>query len=68
MRYPGLFTLFGWLIIFTSALLLLTPWQWHQAFAARVMPLVIRHMRVFALGAAALGVFILYGMSRVVVS
>jgi uncharacterized protein YjeT (DUF2065 family) len=68
MRYPSLFTLFGWLIVVSSALLLLTPWQWHQAFGARVMPLVIRHMRVFALGAAALGVFILYGMSRVVVS
>ena len=68
MRYPSLFTLFGWLIVVSSALLLLTPWQWHQAFGARVMPLVIRHMRVFALGAAALGVFILYGMSRVLVS
>ena len=70
MWYPVLFNfkLFGWLILASTVGLLLTPWQWHHKFGARVMPLVIRHMKLFALGASALGAFILYGVSRAVIS
>lgn len=66
MRYPELFKLFGWLIIVSTAGLLLIPWQWHNKFASVVMPPVFRHMRLLALGAFALGVFILYSVIRVV--
>ncbi len=62
MRYPELFALFGWLIIASTAVLLLIPWQWHNRFANLVMPPVFRRMRLFALGAFALGAFILYGV------
>jgi len=65
MRYPGLFKLFGWLIIVSTAALLLIPWQWHNKFGTLVMPPVFRRMRLFALGAFALGAFILYSASRV---
>jgi uncharacterized protein YjeT (DUF2065 family) len=68
MWHAELFKLLGWLIVVTAALLLLAPWQWHQKLGTRMIPLVIRHMRLFALGAAALGVFILYGVSRAVTS
>ena len=68
MWYPELFKLFGWLLVVTAAGLLLIPWQWHQQFGSWVMPPVIRRMRLFALGAAALGAFILYGVSRAVIS
>jgi hypothetical protein len=68
MWYPELFTVFGWLIVVTAVGLLLTPWQWHHKYGTWVMPLVIRHLRLFALGAFALGAFILYGVSRAVVS
>jgi len=61
MRYPELFRLFGWLIVVTTVVLLLMPWQWHQKFGSMAMPLVFRHMRLFALGAVALAAFILYG-------
>jgi len=67
MWYPVLFQWFGWLIVVSTMGLLLSPWQWHQKFAARVMPHVIRHMRVFGLGAAALGAFVLYGTSHAVI-
>ena len=43
-------------------------WQWHQRLGTRVMPLVIRHMRLFALGAFALGAFILWAVCRAVIS
>ena len=62
MRHPELFRLFGWLIVVSTVGLLLIPWQWHNRFAARVMPPVFRHMRWFAVGALALGVFISYSM------
>jgi hypothetical protein len=66
MWHAELFTLFGWLIVVTAAALLLTPWQWHHKLGVWMLPLVIRHMNLFALGAAALGAFILYGVSRAV--
>jgi hypothetical protein len=68
MWYPELFKLFGWLMVVTTVGLLLVPWRWHQEFGARVMPLMIRHMGWFALGASALGAFVLYGVSRAAIS
>ena len=65
MRYPELFKLFGWLIVVSTAGLLLIPWQWHNKFGTLVMPSVFRRMRLFALGACALGAFILYCVSHV---
>jgi uncharacterized protein YjeT (DUF2065 family) len=64
MWYPELFKLFGWLMVVTTVGLLLIPWQWHHKFGAQVMPPVMRQIRLFALGAFALGAFILYGVSR----
>jgi hypothetical protein len=64
MWYSELFKLFGWLIVITTVGLLLFPWRWHHKFGMRVMPLVFRHMRLFALGASALGAFVLYSVFR----
>lgn len=66
MWYPDLFKPFGWLLIVSSVALLLLPWRWHHEFAKLAIPLIIRHMKLFAVGAFALGIFIIYGLSRVV--
>jgi hypothetical protein len=66
MWHSELFKLFGWLIVVTAVALLLTPWQWHHKLGTWMIPLVIRHMKLFAIGASALGVLILYGVSRAV--
>ncbi len=66
MRYPEFFSLFGWVIVVSTTVLLLIPWQWHHKFSALVMPRVFRRMGLFALGAAALGALVLYSVSRVV--
>ena len=66
MWYPNLFSVFGWLVVVTTIGLLLIPWQWHHKLATLVMPSVIRRMRLFALGAAGLGAFVLYSLSRAV--
>lgn len=68
MRYPEVFKLFGWLIVVSTAALLLIPWRWHNKFGTVVMPPVFRCMRIFALGAFALGALILYSASRAVIS
>jgi hypothetical protein len=66
MWHPDLFTLFGWVIAVTAVALLLLPWKWHHEFGKRAIPSVVRHMKLFALGALALGMLVFYGVSRVV--
>jgi hypothetical protein len=66
MWYPHVFMLLGWMLAVTAAALLLLPWRWHHEFGKRAMPLVIGHMRLFAVGAFALGMLVFYGVSRVV--
>ena len=66
MWYSDLFKVFGWLIVVTAVALLLLPWRWHYELGKWVIPLVIRHMKLFALGAFALGILVFYGVSRVV--
>ncbi len=66
MWYTDLFRVFGWLVVVTSAGLLLIPWQWHHKFGTWAIPLAIRHLKFYAIGVSALGAFILYGVSRAV--
>ena len=61
-RFPGPFRVFGWLIIATASGLLLMPWQWHHQFGKWAIPLAIRHMKLYALGAFLLGASILYAV------
>ncbi len=68
MWYSELFKYFGWLIIVTSVGLLLIPWQWHHRFGEWAIPLVIRHLKLYAIGTSALGALILCGVSRAVLS
>ena len=60
MRFPDLFRVFGWLVVLTASGLLLIPWQWHHRFGGWAIPLAIRHIKLYALGAFMLGAFILY--------
>lgn len=64
MYYPKLVEVFGWIIVITTAGLLLIPWQWHHRFGQWAIPLAIRHLKLFALGSLLLGVLILIGASR----
>lgn len=54
--------LFGWIIVTTTVGLLLVPWRWHQKFARWVVPPVIRHMKLYSVGVAALAAFLLYSV------
>jgi len=64
MWYPQVFNVFGWILIVTSAVLLVLPWAWHREYARRTVPTVLRILWLFAIGSLALGVFVFYGLSR----
>ena len=66
MWFPGLFKLFGWLLVITAVGLLLLPWRWHHEFGKWAIPVAIRHLKLIAIGASALAAFIVYGASRAV--
>ena len=62
MWQPKVFFLFGWAIIVSSAMLVLLPWQLHHRFGTRVLPLLVRYMRPYAVCVLALGLLLLYGV------
>ena len=62
MWQPKVFWLVGWAIVLSSLVLILTPWQWHHRFGEEVRPMLIRHMKLFAVGLLAFGVLLIYGL------
>lgn len=62
MAFPDLFLAFGWVIVVTTIGLLVIPWRWHHKFARWAIPLVLRHIGFFAVGAALLGALVLFGV------
>jgi hypothetical protein len=62
MWQPNLFRFIGWAIVIPTIVLILTPWQWHHRFGARVLPLFIRYIRIYALGMVAFAVLLMFGV------
>ena len=54
LLYSGAFTIFGWMLVGTSAVLLLLPWKWHRLFAEKAVPPVLRYIAL--VGVVSLGV------------
>jgi hypothetical protein len=57
-----MFWLVGWAIVVSSVALMCVPWQWHHQFAERLLPIVVRHLRLCAVAPFAFGVLLLYGV------
>lgn len=62
MWQPKLFWFVGWAIVLSSLALILTPWQWHHRFGEKVRPMLIRRMKLYAVGLLAFGVLIVYAV------
>jgi hypothetical protein len=62
MWAPKVFWFVGWAIALTSLVLIITPWQWHHLFGEKIRPMLIRRMKVYAVGLLAFGVLILYAL------
>jgi hypothetical protein len=62
MWQPKLFWLIGWAVVVSSAALMCAPWRWHQRFAHRVLPTILRHLKLSAVGPFAFGALLLYAV------
>jgi hypothetical protein len=62
MWQPKVFWLVGWAIVVSSLTLIVAPWRWHHRFGERMRPMLIRNMKLFAVGVLAFGALLLYGL------
>jgi len=62
MWQPKMFWVVGWAVAVSSAVLLCVPWQWHHRLGERVLPLLHRHLRFYAVGSLIFGALLLYGV------
>jgi hypothetical protein len=62
MWQADMFQVIGWAIFVSSLVLILIPWQWHHRFGERVLPMLVRHIRLYALGSFLFGALLLYGV------
>jgi len=56
------FRIIGWLLVVSSVVLMLLPWQWHHRFGQKIMPRFIQLMWLYAIGSFAFGTIILYAV------
>jgi hypothetical protein len=61
MWQPKVFWLLGWALVASSVVLMCAPWQWHDRLGERLRPMLVRYLRLYAVGAFALGALLLYG-------
>ncbi len=59
MMFSEIFTIFGWILIGTTACLFVVPWQWHHRFAQRAVPYALRYLKLVAVCSFILGVLII---------
>ena len=57
-------TLFGWLLLVTTAGLLIIPWHWHHRFAGRAVPEALRFLPIVGIASVALGALVLWAVAR----
>lgn len=62
MWQASMFRVLGWAIVISSAALILIPWRWHHRLGKWVLPMVVRRMKVYAVGLFAFGALLLYGV------
>ena len=60
MWQSKMFWLLGWALVVSSAVLMCVPWQWHDRLGERLRPMLVRYLRLYAVGAFALGGLLLY--------
>ena len=66
LLYAQYFAVFGWILVITSAVLIVLPWRWHQRFAERVMPPFTRYLFAIGLCCLTLGAVTLLALVRAV--
>lgn len=65
MPYAPVFGTFGWLLVTTTAILLVAPWRWHRHFAQLAVPMALPYIALIGLASMLLGGVILAAFARV---
>lgn len=60
MKFSGVFTVFGWVLIVTTVVLFFVPWKLHRRFAEWAVPLATKRMMLLGFGSYIAGLFILF--------
>ena len=58
----GVFSLLGWVILVTTAGLLLIPWRWHHRFARRAVPEALRFLPLVGTSSVLIGGVVLWSV------
>lgn len=58
--WPVALSLFGWVLLATTAVLLLVPWRWHHRFARWAVPEALRFLPLVGAASLVLGALILW--------
>ena len=61
-RISGMFSLLGWVLLATTAGLLLIPWRWHHRFARRAVPAALRFLPLVGASSVLLGGLVLWSV------
>lgn len=59
MRFSSVFVVVGWILLVTTAGLLLVPWRWHHRFAQRAVPRAVGHLGLIGVASLVLGSLVL---------
>jgi uncharacterized protein YjeT (DUF2065 family) len=62
MRYPEIFSAFGWILLVTTLGLLLIPWRWHDKFARKAVPAALQYLKLIGVVSLAIGAGLFYSM------
>jgi hypothetical protein len=62
MWQPTMFWLIGWAIVVGSAALICVPWHWHHRLGQRMLPIVVRHLGLYAVGTLIFGALLICGV------
>ena len=62
MWRADMFRVIGWAIFFSSLVLILIPWQWHHRLGERMLPMLLRHVMLYAFGSFVFGTLLLFGV------
>ncbi len=59
-HYGYYLQIIGWVVVITTIGLLIFPWKWHHKFASKVIPPVIRFMKLYALMLLIFGIMLIW--------
>jgi uncharacterized protein YjeT (DUF2065 family) len=62
MRYSLAFSVFGWIVVLTTLVLVLIPWRWHRRIAQQSVPPLLRLLPLFGLASLGLGSLVLFAL------